>query len=223
MSEINGDALRKIIVTARIQTVGSGLFIKNRNELTKTEKKLIDQNKQLIINYLDETEPAELLNQILDDLDKVDHMKPHVKMLILYRISEKLSEFVRVAKSCESPLEFQLYQHILAYVKSFNEKGKEYFWVSNQCPIRANGHNYRADIMISVPGHENDKYSPRLIVEVDGHEFHEKTKEQAKKDKERDRNLQIEGFRVMHFTGSEVFHKSYECAKQVIQMLETMT
>jgi very-short-patch-repair endonuclease len=222
MNEINVDVLRKIIVTARIQTVGNGLYVKYRNGLSKAEKNFIDQNKQLIANYLDEGYPSELLNQILDDLDEVDRMTPHVKSYILEMIQSKLSDYIGVATTCESPLEFQLYQSVLAYVKSFNKKEKEYFWVANQCSVRANGHNYRADIMIAVPGHESDKYSPRLIVEVDGHEFHEKTKEQAKRDKERDRNLQMEGYRVMHFTGSEVFHKAYDCASQVIKMLESM-
>lgn len=61
-----------------------------------------------------------------------------------------------------------------------------------------------------------------LVIECDGHDFHEKTKGQAKHDKERDRNLQLEGFRVMHFTGSEVFKDSDKCADQIMKMLEIM-
>jgi very-short-patch-repair endonuclease len=51
----------------------------------------------------------------------------------------------------------------------------------------------------------------RLVVEVDGHEFHEKTKEQAARDKRRDRDLQQEGWSVFHFTGSEVWRDPFGC------------
>ena len=46
----------------------------------------------------------------------------------------------------------------------------------------------------------------KLIVECDGHDFHEKTKEQAKKDKQRDRYLITSGFYVLRFTGSEIWN-----------------
>lgn len=45
----------------------------------------------------------------------------------------------------------------------------------------------------------------KFAVEYDGHDFHEKTKEQARKDKARDRALTLAGWRVLRFTGSEVF------------------
>ena len=51
---------------------------------------------------------------------------------------------------------------------------------------------------------------PLLVaVECDGHEFHERTKEQAARDKLRDRDLMRRGVHVMRFTGSEI-HKDAE-------------
>jgi very-short-patch-repair endonuclease len=44
---------------------------------------------------------------------------------------------------------------------------------------------------------------PKIAVELDGHEFHERTKEQVKKRDERDRDLQLAGWRVLHYSGSE--------------------
>ena len=55
-----------------------------------------------------------------------------------------------------------------------------------------------------------------LIVECDGHEFHEKTKEQAARDKARDRFFASCGYRVMRFTGSEIWANPIACAEQVI-------
>ncbi len=54
-----------------------------------------------------------------------------------------------------------------------------------------------------------------LAVECDGHEFHEKTKQQATRDKARDRELLIRGIPSMRFTGSEVWKDPYACVVQI--------
>jgi very-short-patch-repair endonuclease len=60
----------------------------------------------------------------------------------------------------------------------------------------------------------------RLVVEVDGHEFHEKTKEQAARDKRRDRDLQQQGWAVFHFTGSEVWNDPFGCCETINQFIQ---
>ena len=59
-----------------------------------------------------------------------------------------------------------------------------------------------------------------LVVECDGHDFHERTKEQAKRDRDRDRRLQDAGHRVYRFTGSEIYRNAFGCAKQVLKWAE---
>lgn len=61
-----------------------------------------------------------------------------------------------------------------------------------------------------------------LCVELDGHDFHERTKEQAKRDKSRDRELQASGWVVLRFTGSEVFNDPYECASETMSTLQNL-
>lgn len=56
----------------------------------------------------------------------------------------------------------------------------------------------------------------RLVVECDGHDFHERTKEQASRDRERDRRFQDAGYTVYRFTGAELHRNLYACCKQVI-------
>ena len=60
-----------------------------------------------------------------------------------------------------------------------------------------------------------------VIVECDGHEFHEKTKEQVERDKKRDRTLLAEGFNVLRFSGREVWRDPFECADEVIRYLDS--
>lgn len=56
----------------------------------------------------------------------------------------------------------------------------------------------------------------QMIVECDGHDFHERTKEQAAKDRGRDRWAQEKGYTVFRFTGSELYRDPWGCAEQVI-------
>lgn len=70
---------------------------------------------------------------------------------------------------------------------------------------------------IEIPGVE--VIERQVIIECDGHEFHERTKEQAKHDKKRDRTIQTNGFHVFRYTGSEIWNDAATCAKEVIEFL----
>ncbi len=59
-----------------------------------------------------------------------------------------------------------------------------------------------------------------VVVECDGHQFHEKTKEQARRDKARDRELTAQGYTVFRFTGSEVWTNAAACAEEVYQYID---
>lgn len=55
-----------------------------------------------------------------------------------------------------------------------------------------------------------------IIVECDGHEWHERTPEQASRDKARDRYFAERGMSVMRFTGREIWLDALGCAKQIL-------
>jgi very-short-patch-repair endonuclease len=59
-----------------------------------------------------------------------------------------------------------------------------------------------------------------VAVECDGHDFHERSKEQAAKDKSRDRELASMGIQVMRFTGSEIHRDAPKCVREVIDLME---
>jgi very-short-patch-repair endonuclease len=60
----------------------------------------------------------------------------------------------------------------------------------------------------------------KLIVECDGHDFHERTKEQAKRDRSRDRLAQCQGIPILRFTGSEIWNDPLGCGYQVGEYLD---
>jgi very-short-patch-repair endonuclease len=55
----------------------------------------------------------------------------------------------------------------------------------------------------------------KLIVECDGHDFHEKTKEQVRRDRSRDRQALMDGYDCFRFTGSEIWNDPWGCAEQI--------
>lgn len=62
-----------------------------------------------------------------------------------------------------------------------------------------------------------------LAVEIDGHEFHEKTKEQASKDRARERYLVTQGYRVIRFTGADVWNNPFLCCSDTSDQIHMLT
>jgi very-short-patch-repair endonuclease len=72
--------------------------------------------------------------------------------------------------------------------------------------------DYRVDFRIVCASHVSlAPQFPKFAIELDGHEFHEKTRDQVARRNERDRALLLAGWRVIRFSGSEFYRKSYEC------------
>lgn len=78
--------------------------------------------------------------------------------------------------------------------------------------------DYRVDFLVTARARWGaDSYADvRVVVECDGHQFHERTKEQARSDRRRDRELQKLGFLIYRYTGSEIWRDVYACAHEVI-------
>lgn len=77
--------------------------------------------------------------------------------------------------------------------------------------------NYRADFLFTVKAKSGE--TVRIVVELDGHDFHERTKEQASRDKARDRWMTGQGIQVMRFSGSEVWRNPFSCVSEVADRL----
>lgn len=145
-------------------------------------------------------------------------------------IDRKFRKWFDEASFCQSPIERYLIiavkavswylNHIkLNAVQStpenldvFNER-LILFWP--QAPVG----EYRADFLFY---RKEGSQLGSLIVECDGHEFHERTKEQAARDRKRDRYMQDLGLKVYRFTGSEIYRDPTRCAIQVLTWTQNM-
>lgn len=81
--------------------------------------------------------------------------------------------------------------------------------VDTQVPIG----RYRADIVVRVT--LGGKELGSVVVECDGHDFHERTRAQAERDRSRDREMTLAGYKVLRFTGSELYRNLSLCAADV--------
>jgi very-short-patch-repair endonuclease len=113
-----------------------------------------------------------------------------------------------------SPIERKLYDALIRCLPSEYELqdlvddcsygGGEYACLESQVPIAS----YFADLLLTANA------GGRLVLECDGHDFHNVTKQQAAYDRARDRELLAMGIRTMRFTGSEIHHNADKCAAE---------
>jgi very-short-patch-repair endonuclease len=115
------------------------------------------------------------------------------------------------AINCESPIEqiMGVQMHLLydnggSVIEGF---GYELLEIENQREFCVNGKKYRVDFAMFITDVNNHDNTFLFIIECDGHDFHEKTKEQAAHDKARDRDLSEIADLVLHYTGSEIYNE----------------
>jgi len=118
-----------------------------------------------------------------------------------------------LTRECESPIEFKLgIAFIIACVSRYEERGDPGLFLIPQYEF---GH-YRFDFAITG----EDQQNIYLFIECDGHDFHERTKEQAAHDRQKDRFSQINGVPIFRYTGSEIWSQPDACAHQVLDFVE---
>ena len=110
----------------------------------------------------------------------------------------------RANPAFDSPVERQFWDaHATA--------GRPIAHLTTQHPVSANGKNYRLDFAIPPK---------KLAIEVDGLAFHNG---QASfiKDRNRQRDLEMEGWRVLRFAAKEVMNDAAACVRQAASWAAT--
>lgn len=132
-----------------------------------------------------------------------------------------------IPDECKSPIE-QLFYYAYSIVDFENEGGDCHsLYILPQEEIHANGKTYYADFVFDSDYLKDDGDIPenplKLVIECDGHEFHERTKEQVKRGNERDYNLKSVGYDILHFSGSQIHNEPITCAKKVYEYIKNKT
>jgi very-short-patch-repair endonuclease len=163
----------------------------------------------------------ELIEQYADDgIRATDYLTESVSRALncaKRRLRDGL-EFAVV--DCESPIE----QMLSIELETAQRQGKfdipllvDVIGFEKQKIIVCGDKKYRADIAIPVKYWNGFKM---FLIECDGYEFHQKTKEQVAKDNERMRDLQLAGYIIIRFSGSEIYHKAPRCACEIANIIK---
>jgi len=83
--------------------------------------------------------------------------------------------------------------------------------------IKVEGRSIRVDLLIWVPGDE----SVKIVVECDGYAYHS-SKVSFQNDRIRDRMLQMNGYRVIRFSGAEINRDPIKISSQIFDLLEVI-
>ena len=121
----------------------------------------------------------------------------------------------------ESPIERLFYVAIQKNARDYGYiSGDGSFDITPQREIEFLDKKYRVDFSISY--FDGEKRLFEIFVELNGHAYHNLSKEKVTADRKRERALQNRCDRVMIFTGSEIFEDADLCALEVVKVLDSL-
>lgn len=149
--------------------------------------------------------------------DALGKILAHAERLLALQI--KCDE-VKYRSLVESPIEAMLARALCVVFDRFPWRNHKWDLFEEGSPIRLFPQytigEYRVDFLFMLKDIiRGTEIQRKLVIECDGHDFHERTKEQAAADRARDRWLQAQDYTVFRFTGSEIWADPLKCAEQV--------
>lgn len=122
----------------------------------------------------------------------------------------------------KSPIEQIFYVSFLLVSRQFPSNGRDWIEIIPfpQYSVESNGVSYVPDFSFFVViktlgkhfGVDEDAYFSSVLVECDGHNFHEKTKQQVSNGNRKLNSLQQSGKTVIRLSGSDIFNNPIQCA-----------
>lgn len=162
--------------------------------------------------------------------ERVGKVEGRLEERLAGHIEDFLLTTVGNLEECESPIEKLLALELDRVVNNseINRIADVFDWSPQKEIVVFDGlkkeKTYRVDFIFEFvlfgrcDGRPSFEY--KFAIECDGHDFHEKTKEQAARDKQKDRDLMQHGITVIRFTGSEIYENPYGSASEAIQIME---
>lgn len=152
-------------------------------------------------------------------LDVFEDLPYKAKSLIFgdNNMLKTLEDISVMIEDCESPIEKILYVALISTLNSYDL----FLYIENQTLIESNGRKYYADFTISHDEMLNWDLREdfMLVIECDGYEFHQKTKEQVDNDNQREYDIKMAGWEIIRFSGREIYNNPIECAKKVMRYI----
>lgn len=144
---------------------------------------------------------------------------------IVNNFAEYLQEYDTEFKKVQSPLEGAYLVSLLkenftnSIVGWLLDRYGYQLNIESQHEVHYHDTKYYPNFCLSIVDTNREKTIYQIFVEIDGHEFHEKTKEQVRHDNLRERHLLEYCDCVVRFSGSEVYDDPDECAYETFELL----
>lgn len=140
-------------------------------------------------------------------------------ILIKFGFFEILDDFYLSSSNDLSPIEQIYFVAFLTVQKIAGVK----FVIEPQYPIECGKKEYYADFAVChyefINFNDEIKKDFRLVIECDGYEFHQKTKEQVEKDNQREYDIKMQGFEILRFSGREIYNDAMGCAIKTMKYI----
>lgn len=160
----------------------------------------------------------------LNSYNNFSKLPERAKILFFYALEEIewFGNFIEVCcydyEYCKSPVEILF--NFAFDIMSFQFGAKSIIYLEPQVKIvTKEGKKYFADFEMRIQKNGED-IPTKILIEVDGHDFHEKTKQQVAYDKERELNIKMEGYDIIRFSGSQVWNDPLKCAADSLEYLQ---
>lgn len=101
----------------------------------------------------------------------------------------------------------------------YNREGKEILGRGIYLDYQRKAGKYSIDFVLQTIDFGPDGVYTPVAVELDGHDFHDRDKNQRSYEKARDRFLTKSGYRVLHYTGSDVVKDPFRVAFEALEMV----
>jgi hypothetical protein len=208
--------VQKIKATSKLNGIENTEYLVQLIEKgTSWEKTIICSYNELVnlrdkLNeVINKTSTAEKMGVSEEEAKKLDHF--YLKDKLCLPCSFKYSgNCITCLFKLQSPLERKLFLELKkGYIRfdtqyAINWKGEN---ISTEGKSYNNPVNNFKDVL-TVADFYIEKKDVQLCIYTDGHTYHEKTEEQAQRDKQIDRKLQELGYIVLRYTGKDVNESS---------------
>ena len=157
-------------------------------------------------------------------MDAVDYVNAAADLAAARAREDFIDHWNRLSDRCGSPLERVFLSYLMLESSGY---GGQWFATDEvfETPERPIAGYVQIGIGPYFPDFYVEFHDPefghawfKLAIECDGHEFHEKTKQQVARDKRRDRWLALHGISMVRFSGHEIWRAPVECAEQVFEI-----
>jgi very-short-patch-repair endonuclease len=158
---------------------------------------------------------------------KTEFFQRHATEALDHFIRYKRAEFIERLyvniSNTESPLEAAF----VAAWMAIEECDFSTITFRTQHAVEVEGRGYRLDFVFEPQQYGGlealiGPQCPKIALELDGHDYHEKTKEQVTYRNRRDRDLQAAGWIVLHISGSEFNANAEKATKEVYDRVSTL-